>query len=88
MLTSIKNAWSKFESWVAGWFPGFKTELVTALGAVGSAAAYFQDYLEGLTGLPNNVVSGTTLSIFTFVCFTLAFWLRGIGDRAGLVKLP
>lgn len=77
----IKTDWAKFEAWVASWAPGAKTKVVTGLGAVGTAAGASQEYLAGLTGLPGNVVSGTQIATFSLVCFTLAFWLRGIGDR-------
>ena len=80
-ITGLKADWAAFEGWVAKWWPGLKTKIVAALGAIGSAAALGQDYLTQLTGLPNNVITGTKLSIFTLVCFTLAFWFRGMGDR-------
>lgn len=81
MLASIKNAWASFEAWVAKWWPGAKTLIVTALGAIGTLAASLQDYFTGLLGLPGNVVSGTQIATFSLIMFTLAFWLRGIGDR-------
>lgn len=78
-FSSIKDLWNRFETWVAGWMPGFKTNIVTGLGAVGSAAALGQEYL---TGLPTTTfMTATQMSIATLVLFTLAFWLRGIGTR-------
>ncbi len=79
--TGIKTDWGKFEAWVAGWWPGAKTKIVSGLGAIGMAAASMQDYISGLTGMPSNVVSGTQIAVTSLVLFTLAFWLRGIGDR-------
>jgi len=79
MLTSIKNAWNSFETWVASWMPGLKTEIVTGLGALGSLAALGQEYL---TGLPNTTfMTATQMAIASTVLFTLAFWLRNIGVR-------
>ena len=89
--TGITNAWASFEAWVASWFPGFKTIMVTILGVIGNAAALGQDYITQLTGLPNNVVTGSKVAVASIVLFTLAFWLRGIGDRTvsrGLAQLP
>lgn len=77
----IEDKWIKFEAWVNSWLPGFKTRIVTGLGAIGMAAASLQEYLAGLTGLPPDVVSGTTISIASLILFTLSFWLRGLGDR-------
>lgn len=84
MFTWLKNAWNSFEAWVASWIPGLKTDIVTGLGALGSVAALGQEYL---TGLPNSTfMTGTQMAIASTVLFTLAFWLRGIGDRAGVSK--
>lgn len=83
MFTSIKNAWNKFEAWVYSWMPGFKTHLVTGLGAIGSAAAVGQEYL---TGLPTTTfVSATQLGIASVVLFTLAFWFHNMGNRVSVV---
>lgn len=79
--TGIKADWAAFEAWVASWWPGAKTKIVTALGAIGSLAAMGQDYLTQLTGLPSNTITGTKIAVASFVLFTLAYWLRGIGDR-------
>lgn len=77
----IETKWASFEAWVASWAPGAKTRIVSGLGVLGTAAASLQDYISGLTGLPGNVVSGTQIATASLVLFTLAFWLRGIGDR-------
>ena len=91
MWTTIKNAWAKFEAWVASWMPGFKTMSVAVLGVIGNIAALGQDYLTQLTGLGSNVITGSKVAVASIVLFTLAFWLRGIGDRTasrGLAQLP
>lgn len=75
----IKTKWEQFENWIAGWLPGLKTKLITALGAVGSAAAIGQVWL---TGIPlDKLVTPTAALIVTTVLFTLAFFFRGLGDR-------
>lgn len=75
----IKGLWAKFEAWVASWAPGLKTKLISALGMLGSTAGVLQEYI---TGIPmDRFVSGTTVAITAAVLFTLAFWLRGLGDR-------
>jgi hypothetical protein len=81
LCTWIETKWATFEAWVASWAPGAKTRIVSGLGALGMAAASMQEYISGLTGLPGNVVSGTQIAVTSLVLFTLAFWLRGIGDR-------
>src|SRR5258708_7598338 len=48
MLNWISNTWAKFEAWVHGWFPGFKTYITTGLGVIGSMAATLQEYVTGL----------------------------------------
>lgn len=79
-MSFITNAWAKFEAWVASWIPGLKTKVVAALGALGSLAALGQEYI---TGLPNSTfMTGTQMAMAATIMFTLAFWLRGIGDRA------
>lgn len=80
MFTWIKNTWDKFEAWVASWMPGFKTQTVSALGAIGSLAAVLQEYV---TGLPlSTFMTGTQITIATAVLFSLAFWFRRLADRA------
>lgn len=79
MWSTVKSWWASFEAWVASWMPGFKTHVVAGLGAVGSAAGVLQEYI---TGLPlSTFMTATQALIATTVLFTLAFWLRGIGDR-------
>lgn len=81
-MTSIKNAWTSFETWVYSWMPGFKTHIVTGLGAIGSAAAVGQEYV---TGLPTTTfVNATQLSIASLVLFTLAFWFHNMGSRVSV----
>lgn len=78
----LKADWAAFEAWVASLMPGLKTKLVTGLGAIGSLAAVGQEYV---TGLPlSEFMTGTQIAVATTVLFTLAFWLRGIGERASV----
>lgn len=79
-MSWLSNTWSKFETWVASWMPGFKTKTVTALGAVGSLAATLQEYV---TGLPlSTFMTATQITIAGAVLFSLAFWFRHITDKA------
>lgn len=80
MVSWLKGVWNKFEAWVASWIPGLKTELVTALGALGSFAAVLQEYVSGLP--LSEFMTGTQIAIASGVLFTLAFWFRNIGARA------
>lgn len=79
MLTWFSNVWTKFEAWVAKIAPGVKTEFVTFLGIIGNAAYLGQNYIQGLPAVP--FANATILATTSVVLFTLAFWLRGIGDR-------
>lgn len=79
MWSAIKNTWSKFEGWVASWMPGFKTHIVTGLGAIGSIAAAMQEYVSGLP--LSTFMTATQLAIATSVLFTLAFWFHNMSAR-------
>lgn len=75
----IETKWVAFEAWMDSWAPGAKTRVVSFLGMIGSAATFLQQYV---TGLPVTAfVTAEQLGIATAVLFTLAFWLRGLGDR-------
>jgi hypothetical protein len=79
MWTWIKDKWNRFQNWVASWAPGLKTKIATGLGAIGTFAAFAQQWV---TGLPlDKFVSGTTIAIVSAVLFTLAFWFRGLANR-------
>lgn len=90
MIKWFSNAWSKFETWVASWAPGFKTEFVAFLGILGNAAYLGQQYVQGLPAVP--FANATVVATASVILFTLAFWLRGIGERTatstGLAQLP
>lgn len=78
MFTWISTEWTRFEAWCATWAPGVKTKTVTALGAIGSAAALGQEYI---TNMPTNTfITGTQLTVASLVLFTLAFWFRRLTD--------
>lgn len=85
MLSSLVNGiyswWKSLEGVVASVYPKAKTEFVAFLGIVGDLAYMGQDYLTQLTGLNSNVITGSKVVIANIVLFSLAFWLRGIGDR-------
>lgn len=84
MFKWISDTWAKFEGWVNGWFPGAKTYIMTGLGAVGSIAAYMQEYV---TGLPvTKYITAETLTLISAGLFTLSFWFRGLGDRVDARK--
>jgi len=79
MWTWLKDKWNRFHNWCASWAPGFKTFLVTALGALGSFGASAQEYL---TGVPlDKFVTAQEALIITTVLFTLAFWFRSLSNR-------
>ena len=80
--TSIKNGWNKFETWVYSWMPGWKTHVVTGLGALGSGAAVLQEYV---TQLPlATFVNANQLALVTMILFTLAFWFHNMGSRVSI----
>lgn len=74
-----KTRWQKFQDWAASWWPGVKTEVVTAIGAIGSLAASLQDYISGIP--LDKLITPTKALIATAVLFTLAFWFRRLGKR-------
>lgn len=79
MLTHLKTWFNSFEAWVNTWMPGFKTIVVTCLGAIGSTAALLQTYI---TQLPlEKFASATQIAIGTLVVSLLALWFHGLGDR-------
>lgn len=77
----IAAQWTKFNNWVASKFPGWKTKFTLALGALGTAAAAFQEYF---TGMPTAEVlkmvglTGEQASLLNVFMYTLAFWFRGL----------
>lgn len=75
----IQEYWGKFEDWVHGWAPGFKTRITTGLGALSSIAASVQGYFSGLP--LSEYISAHTLAITSAVLFSLSYWFRGMGDR-------
>ena len=79
MWTWIETEWGKFEAWVAGWYPTAKTKIIAALGSIGSMAALLQNYVSGLP--ISEVIDAKAVLIVNVVLFTLAYWLRGLGDR-------
>lgn len=79
MFSKIKNAYVAFENWVQSWMPGFKTLIVTSLGAIGSTCALVQQYI---TQLPlDKFATATQVAIATLVVSLLALWFHGMGDR-------
>lgn len=79
LLTKIETVYGKFEDWVHSWMPGFKTTIVTALGAIGSTAALCQQYI---TQLPlDKFATATQVAIGTLAVSLLALWFHGMGDR-------
>ena len=79
MFNWIKNKWTAFGDWVQSWFPGFKTKFITAIGAIGSAAALLQEFVTGLP-LSKFVTENQALGI-TLTLFALAFWFKRLSDR-------
>lgn len=79
-MSWLSNTWSKFETWVASWMPGFKTKTVTALGALGTAAAVLQGYVSGLP--LEKFMNATQIAIASAVLFSLAYWFRSLADKA------
>jgi hypothetical protein len=79
MFKWIKDKWAKFEAWVAGWAPGVKVKLISALGFIGATAGYLQEFISGVP--LDKFITGTQIAIISAVLFTLTFWLRGIGQR-------
>lgn len=76
---SIRGQFDKFEAWVADSWPGWKTRIVTGLGALGSFAGLVQEYI---TGIPlDKLVDTQTAVIFTAILFTLAYWFRRLADK-------
>lgn len=79
VLSWIEDKWVRFEAWMNSWAPGAKTRIVNALGAIGGAAAFLQQYI---TQMPlTRFVTVEQIAIGSAVLFTLSFWLRGLGDR-------
>lgn len=79
MIKWIKDKYNRFNNWCATWMPGFKTYIVTGLGAVGSAAGILQEYV---TGLPlDKFMTATQISVATVALFSLAFWARTLSNR-------
>jgi len=75
----IKDEWMSFETWVHSWFPGLKTRITSALGAVGSAAIVLQQFV---TGLPvTKWISAELLQGVTLALFCLSFWFSNMGAR-------
>lgn len=75
----IEDKWVKFEADVARWYPAAKTKVVAALGSLGSLAALLQGYVSGLP--ISELIDAKIVLGINIVLFTLAFWLRGLGDR-------
>lgn len=74
----IANLWTKFEAWVASWAPGWKTQIIAGLGAVGEGAGALQEYF---TGIPlDKFITGTQVAIVSVVLFSLAFWFRRLSN--------
>lgn len=74
-----QSKWQRFEAWSYSWAPGFKTKIVTSLGALSSLAAMLQQYVSGLP--LDQFISASKLALITAILFTLAFWFHGMGDR-------
>ena len=66
--------WNRFEDWVASKVPGWKTKLVSVIGAIGSAFLVLQEYVSGLP--LEKIITGKSLAITGIVLFTLTFWFR------------
>lgn len=79
LWSSVKSIWAKFEAWVASWMPGFKTHVVTGLGAVGTGAGILQSYVSGLP--LDHFMTATQVAVAGAILFTLAFWFHGMTDR-------
>lgn len=79
LWSGLKSTWAKFEAWVASWMPGFKTHLVSGLGAIGSGAGLLQEYISGLP--LDHLMTASQILFLTGVLFTLAFWFHGLTER-------
>lgn len=74
----VKNLWVKFNTWLAQFMPGWKTQIVNGIGLVGSGAAVMHDYV---TQLPlDKFVTANQIAIVGIVLFTLAFWGRHLAN--------
>lgn len=80
MLSFLKNSWTwlkqkwlAFEVWVAKKVPGWKTQIIMALGYMSTAFASLQ---QTVTGLPleefitARSIAGMTLGLFVLGAFT------------------
>lgn len=79
MFSKLQTWWANFEAWVHSWFPGFKTRITTALGAISSLATVSYGYIQGLPTtkwLSQEALAGTS-----FVLFTLSYWFSNMGQR-------
>lgn len=74
----LKDKWTAFSAWIASWFPGWKTQTVAALGAVGSLAATMQEFVSGLP--LNEFVTTTQVTMITTGLFILTFWFRRLSN--------
>ena len=70
----VTKQWNRFEDWVASKVPGWKTKIIAAIGAVGSAAMVLQEYVSGLP--LEKIITGKSLAITSIVLFSLTFWFR------------
>lgn len=71
---AIKKPFTKMNDWLAKRMPGWKTKIITGVGAVGMAAGVLQEFL---TGLPLSAfMTATQIAIASAVLFTLGFWAR------------
>lgn len=70
----MKNTWVKFNTWLAQFMPGWKTQIINTIGIVGAGAATLQEYV---TQLPlDKFVTANQIAITGIVLMTLAFWAR------------
>lgn len=79
MLKYIKAKRDQFEKWVAGCLPGWKTKIVMATGAAGTAALVIQEYISGLP--LEAIITPTKLAIANAILFTVGYWTKRLSDK-------
>lgn len=70
----IKRPFTDMYEWVASRLPGWKTKIVTALGALGMTAALLQEYISGIP--LGEFITSAHLAMVNAGLFTLAFIAR------------
>lgn len=77
--TWIKNKWSQFEGWVASKAPGWKTQIVAAIGWGSMSLATLQ---EMVTGLPlDQFITAKSIAITTGSLFILVTIFKHLSSK-------